>query len=376
MSACAKVIAMTSPDPAPPQTPPQPPDPRRLTRSSADQVLGGVAGGLGRYFSVDPILFRIGFAVAALAGGAGLLAYFALWLLVPDEHGRTERPSGRTLALVGGGLLLAIGVFGLLPGPGLFIWPGFVGLLALGLLVAAVVGADREGDARSRLLRALLVVLAVVAAGVLGAGAAVGTAFGGGAIVAGIVILLGLGLIAGAFGRGRRWLLVPALVLAAPAALVQAADLRVEGGIGEREYRPADVGDIPDVYRIGAGEMTIDLSDVDFPIGRTVVRVEAGVGEVRVVVPADACVSSDVEIAGGEADVLDHDNAGLDIDWLQTPRNRAGAPELFVDAELVFGAFEILRTGERSDVGDDDHGPFGNHDLDGFGPVAQEACAA
>ena len=36
------------------------PQPRRLTRSSSDRVIAGVAGGLGRYFDIDPIIFRIG----------------------------------------------------------------------------------------------------------------------------------------------------------------------------------------------------------------------------------------------------------------------------------------------------------------------------
>ena len=61
------------------------PRPRRLTRSSSDKVLGGVAGGLGRYFDIDPIIFRIGFVVLALAGGAGVLAYLAAWVLVPAD---------------------------------------------------------------------------------------------------------------------------------------------------------------------------------------------------------------------------------------------------------------------------------------------------
>ena len=60
-------------------------EPRRLTRSSSDKVLGGVAGGLGRYFDIDPIIFRIGFVVLTLAGGAGLLAYGAAWLFVPAD---------------------------------------------------------------------------------------------------------------------------------------------------------------------------------------------------------------------------------------------------------------------------------------------------
>ena len=43
--------------------PPSSPGVRRLTRSSSDKLIGGVAGGLGRYFGVDPILFRIAFVV-------------------------------------------------------------------------------------------------------------------------------------------------------------------------------------------------------------------------------------------------------------------------------------------------------------------------
>jgi phage shock protein C len=58
-----------------------------LTRSSTDRKLGGVAGGLGAYFGVDPVLFRIGFAVATLLSGAGALAYLALLAFVkPDDH--------------------------------------------------------------------------------------------------------------------------------------------------------------------------------------------------------------------------------------------------------------------------------------------------
>jgi phage shock protein PspC (stress-responsive transcriptional regulator) len=59
--------------------------PTTLTRSSSDKRLFGVAGGLGAYFSVDPVLFRIGFVVATLMGGVGAVAYVAAAILVPTE---------------------------------------------------------------------------------------------------------------------------------------------------------------------------------------------------------------------------------------------------------------------------------------------------
>ena len=58
---------------------------KRLTRSRSDRVIGGVCGGLGRYFNVDPLLFRIGAVALVFLGGAGLLLYLAALLLVPNE---------------------------------------------------------------------------------------------------------------------------------------------------------------------------------------------------------------------------------------------------------------------------------------------------
>ena len=58
---------------------------RLLTRSSDDKMLAGVAGGLGEYFGVDPVLFRVGFVAATLLSGVGLLAYLALVLFVKTD---------------------------------------------------------------------------------------------------------------------------------------------------------------------------------------------------------------------------------------------------------------------------------------------------
>ena len=66
---------------------PVPARPRRLLRSSSDRVLGGVCGGLGEYFAVDPILFRILTVVLALVGGVSFIAYPILWIFVPRDDG-------------------------------------------------------------------------------------------------------------------------------------------------------------------------------------------------------------------------------------------------------------------------------------------------
>lgn len=102
---------------APVNPPPQVEHTRRLMRSRDDSVIGGVAGGLGTYLGIDPVIVRLVFVVLALVGGGGILAYVVAWIVIPEapESGMPapQRTGSGTpmlagLALVGlGGLLLA-----------------------------------------------------------------------------------------------------------------------------------------------------------------------------------------------------------------------------------------------------------------------------
>src|SRR5882757_3256848 len=85
--------------PPPPDSPTRPSAGPRLLRRSDNRVAAGVAGGLGEYFGVDPVLFRVLFAVTAFFGGAGILAYIIAWAAIP-ERGEPHSPIDR---LVGGG---------------------------------------------------------------------------------------------------------------------------------------------------------------------------------------------------------------------------------------------------------------------------------
>jgi len=48
-------------------------------------MLAGVAVGIARYLGVDVTIVRIGLAVLAVVGGAGVPVYLAGWLLIPEE---------------------------------------------------------------------------------------------------------------------------------------------------------------------------------------------------------------------------------------------------------------------------------------------------
>jgi phage shock protein C len=59
---------------------------RRLTRHHTERVIGGVAGGIATYFSIDPLVVRIIFLILGLMNGIGLIVYLVLWLLMPAEN--------------------------------------------------------------------------------------------------------------------------------------------------------------------------------------------------------------------------------------------------------------------------------------------------
>lgn len=58
---------------------------RRLYRSRTERVIAGVCGGLGEYFEVDPVVFRLVWVLVSMlmAGVGGVVAYVIACILVP-----------------------------------------------------------------------------------------------------------------------------------------------------------------------------------------------------------------------------------------------------------------------------------------------------
>jgi phage shock protein PspC (stress-responsive transcriptional regulator) len=335
----------------PPQTPSEDagaPEPRRLTRSGSDTIIGGVASGLGRYFNVDPILFRIGFVILTFVGAAGVLAYLALLIFVPSDGEERPSGSGRKAVAVAGTIVLGCILVTFLSPPLFFFGPGLLVLALVGLagvLLWRAVGGNATEDPARTVGRIALAGLIGVA--ILGAAVGVGllAALGGGVVIAILAVVTGFALIGTAFVGGARWLIVPALALVLPLGIVSAAGIKLDGGIGDRDYRPAAMSQVRDHYQLGIGSMVVDLRDVDLPQGRTDVNVDVGIGEAVLYVPSNACVTSDVEVGAGASDVLDRDNDGADVHYVDEPTAAAGRPEVHVDADVGVGVIEVVREG-------------------------------
>lgn len=58
---------------------------KKLYRSKTNHIIGGVCGGIGEYLDVDPTVIRLIWAGGTFLYGAGLLAYIAAWIIIPEE---------------------------------------------------------------------------------------------------------------------------------------------------------------------------------------------------------------------------------------------------------------------------------------------------
>src|SRR3954454_8634079 len=340
------------------------PEPRRLYKSADDRMIAGVCAGIAEYFAIDAVIVRVIAVALVFAGGAGLLAYLAAWLLVPErDAGPSERP-GRTATIVGAvALVLAVGaVTSFHGGPfGGWHWSGpfvslvFLGLAGLGIWYLASGEHPSVGGARDVLRRAGFGLALLAVCGILALAGAWATAAGGGVLVASVVIVAGIWLVAAAFVGGARWLILPALALALPARVVSAANVKVDGGVGDREYRPVAAGQVRDAYRLGVGRLVVDLRDADLPAGDRRLHVDLGVGQAVLVVPRDVCVTTDARLGAGQANVFGRGSGGVDVDWQDERVAPAGTTRLVLDGDMGVGELDV--TYEDPDSFARDHGP-------------------
>jgi phage shock protein PspC (stress-responsive transcriptional regulator) len=359
------------------QLPPAEPPPeraRRLLRTRNDRVIAGVAGGLGRYFKVDPVIVRIAFAVSVFFGGLGAFAYIALALFVPTapgEDGEVGAPPierSRGLAIgVGIGLVVIALSWGILDGPlwghGFFLSPA---LFVVALVAGAILIARRAGGgigARGALATALLAFAAFIGLSIAAVAAAWAGATGHGVVVALVVIAIGAMLVLAAFNGGARWLIAPAIALAVPLGAVAAADVSFGDGIGERQYRPLSIAALPaDGYELGIGRLEVDLRQLDWTDSTVVdLDLNLGIGEAIVAVPSNVCVTTDFDTRAGDLRVAGDEAGGIDV---HSGAN-AGAtttPRLDLNGEVDLGELRVIND-DTAEI--DGHGPgfhFGGRD--------------
>jgi phage shock protein C len=341
----------------PPPPPPvvQPAESTRLTRDPF-AMFGGVLSGIAHHYGWDVSLTRLAFVVLTIAtGGTALLVYFLAWLIIPRA---LQWPPIRSARQSRSGLSSRdLGI----------------GLIAVAALIVLGAGSGQAA--------AVLVPLALVGGGIwmlvqnpreqiaptFAAGTSAGAAFAATAptqTYAAPAMPLGppvqqqpaprrsrlrrFGIFGGIATFG---LLLIAIVLV-PILLIGAItdgdfDLQFDGEPTVRTYTDAD--DIPSIIDEDAGELVIDLRNVDFsgvssddPID---LEVNLDAGEMIVRLPEDVRVQVDAESDFiGEVVLFGQRDEGFSPEV----SNDVDDPQLILDLEVNAGRIEVVRGGTNS----------------------------
>jgi hypothetical protein len=323
------------------------------------------------------VIFRIGFAVAAVAGGAGVLAYVVAVLVIPEEGSRRAPISlGRHTPTWVPWILIGLGALALLDGfdrgrfhfgwglfvlavAGWFIWsheqrnprsetpaptapappPTPLDTIQAPAL-PAVEPEPTEPGPRSILGRLTLSVLLV------GAGVALLLARGHDvtgpdveAWLGGGILVVAAALVIGAWWGRAKSLMVLGVLFTVAAASASVVDVPIRGGVGDRVWDP--VATVRPTYRLGVGDATLDLTRTD---ARTIdTDVSVGIGHVRVIVPDDATVDVVAHAGLGEVQVLGRVSNGSDVDYSRHLRGSELGPKITLDVRVGVGQVEVVR---------------------------------
>jgi phage shock protein PspC (stress-responsive transcriptional regulator) len=347
---------------------------RRLVRTNDGRWLGGVCAGLGRYFDINPLVYRIAFAALALAGGTGLLLYLAAYLVIPGESDdesiavealRTRRD--QPWLLLGVGLLAFGALFALSEAR---FWPG-----SGNFWLAALLGGGAlvwwQVSSRDRPTRAVAPTEVGVApplsasrrpkrpslfAPVVGALLAASGVFGLLAVLdiydvdLEVAFAAGVALVGGAVAIGamtqRRvgWLVVLGLLLLAAFGAAAVTPVSISKGAGDKVERPLSAETLQPSYELGVGSLELDLGAIELPAGTTSVDASVGAGELVIRVPEDVALQIDAHAGVGEVDILGELDDGIDVDrTLTLAGSTPDAPLLRLEADVGFGAIEVRR---------------------------------
>jgi phage shock protein PspC (stress-responsive transcriptional regulator) len=331
-----------------------------LHRSGHDRFFGGVAGGLGEHLGVNAWWFRWAFVLLALFAGVGVLVYVLAWLVIPGPDEDESIVSGWVQGVDwnDGGLVFGIVLVGvaavLLATQVVHISSVLIlaaAMFIVGLLLYrgdlkvpdrvsggttlppsgepvvdahAVDGSDPGGlppdepisptpprrqrppkppRERSMLGRLTMAIgLIVVASMALVDASDLAVDIEPFHYFAVIIAIFGIALLIGAWAGRARWLIIIGILIAPLLWLSMLLPTSWDFSVGEFYHVPASVQEVTGPYELGAGQMTIDLTDLSSGELAEIGTIEAtlNLGEMIVRLPEDVGVEVRAEVTAGE----------------------------------------------------------------------------
>jgi hypothetical protein len=158
-----------------------------------------------------------------------------------------------------------------------------------------------------------------------------------------------LGLFIGTwFGRARGLIAFGIVLSLALGSAAGASEFDGPWRGGTITYAPTSVSQLEGGYSQDVGDVSIDLSDVDFSTQTTPVTldVDVHVGSVEIHLPPNVDVVVDAEVHAGNADVLGQNWSGVGLDPRSVSDDGAdgkGGGELHISAQVNLGNLEVSR---------------------------------
>ena len=356
-----------------------------MRRSRDDRMLAGVCAGAAKYLNVDPVIIRVVIAVLTFVGLSGLILYLAAWFFLPaDDTDQSiaadwfnldkNEEQVRVIGLVGAAVLAALAIVG----DSQWAWWGLPWvLLPLAILYWFFVVRPRRRatDApMASVVRADADDTAVLPAGSTdpgstkvamrperppGSSALTGLTLSVAAIAVAIAVLV-------AESTDAHWTIYPAVALAVITAgvlvgmffgrpgpliligLIVAVVLVIgsvmsSNGVGDKSIRPLTASGVDADYEHGMGVLRFDLTSVDDPeqlLGSTI-RLENGVGEIKVTVPRELNVAVDAQVDAGEIRAFGSKTGDTDATLVRPPED-PDAPALTLHIRENLGGIEVI----------------------------------
>lgn len=140
--------------------------------------------------------------------------------------------------------------------------------------------------------------------------------------------------------------LLTAVVLLAVIAVVAVTlgtGSSLRGGVGDRTFNPTNLAAVQPAYRVGAGNLDLNLSRVRFPASGKTVQVSVGLGNLTVQVPKGTVVMVQARSGIGQVTVFGQSGSRVQTTFFSGPSPAAGAPHLDLKTHVGIGDLQVMQ---------------------------------
>jgi len=155
------------------------------------------------------------------------------------------------------------------------------------------------------------------------------------------LVVIGLGLVIGAWwGRARILILLAffTIPLAVTASFVTAP---LAGGTGDVRFAPSSAAELRDEYRLMGGRLVLDLTNLTMPTRPIEVGASVAVGQLRVILRPNTSVEIRSRVGAGAVSVFNSTDSGTSLDSLTIRHYRFG-PTYILDLQSGIGEIEVI----------------------------------